>query len=104
MLWFRLASHLGMSLQEVQQQTTSSEFVEWVEYLDSLWNVPDRKDYLLANIAAEVCRTRVKRPASVKVQDFILKFSNAAHKKPPSTEASKAFWFAAVGVKKGGAK
>lgn len=102
-MWLELASHLHKTLQEVKQQTTSTEFLLWVEYLKLKRKEPRREDYYLAQIAAEVCKARAKYPDKVKLTDFILKFSVEKKKKKKMSikkkiEASKRFWFSKLGL------
>ena len=69
-----------MALQEVQDKTTSSEFVDWMWYLD--WLDTDgfhREDYYLAQIASEIRRSFIAKPEKVRLTDFLLKFQE---KKP----------------------
>ena len=103
-LWYRLASHLGKTLQEVQDGTTSSEFAEWVQFLEEEMNVLTRTDYYLAQIAAEVRRVVVRNPKSVKIEDMILKFQIRGEGKervPPEEvlRKSKAFWLGSLGIR-----
>lgn len=68
--------------------------MEWIKYLDLEVNGFHREDFYLAQIAAEVCRTRAKRPRDVKTEDFVLKFKYATKREgeETTTEASKNFW------------
>lgn len=92
-------------MQEVQAKTTSSEFVEWIHFLDLEVNSFHRENYYLAQIAAEVRRGHVKDPGKVKIDDLILKFEN----KDPNLRVddlspddrmarSKSFWLATLGM------
>lgn len=67
----------------MQQETTSSEFVEWQIYLQQKREVEDssvtRQEYYLAQIAYEVFNCmRSKRTA--KIEDFLLKFTTKQKK------------------------
>ena len=94
-----LASHLGMSLQETQRKTSSSELPLWCEYLrtkkEEEFESRDKSEYYYASILAEIRRTLVKHPNKVRWKDFLIQFDL---KKPPeiSPEArmkkSKAAW------------
>jgi len=103
-LWFRLASHLGKSLQEVQDQTTSTEFVQWNRYLDDDVNAFHREDHYMAQIAAEVRRGHDKHPEKVMITDHILEFERVKDAAEEAEEFdvkhSKDFWYAALGIKK----
>ena len=70
-----------MSLQRCQKETTSTEFVEWIEYFRQDFNVRRREDYFLANIACEIRRSVVKNPKSVKLKPFLLEFETKPIKK-----------------------
>lgn len=95
-----LAARLGKTLQEVQEGTTSSEFVEWVRYLELEVNDFDRQDYYLAQIAAEIRRGNAKYPRQIKVEDFVLKFKTESEiRKNPTMAEAKAFFFTAVGLR-----
>jgi len=90
-----------MSVQRAQSEITSTEFVDWVAYLDDEEiNGFCREDYYLANIAAEIRRSYVKEPMRVKLEDFLMKFrSDSKLRKPKKkmnieerTKKAKAFW------------
>jgi len=94
-----------MPLQELQEKTTSTEFLEWQHYLDLDANAFHREDYFLANIAKAIMTGQVKKPEELKIEDFLLKFKTASNEAPvqltPEEKAakSKAFWLQALGVK-----
>lgn len=100
-MWFELAWDLKMSVQRCMAETTSSEFVDWVEFRRMNMNNPDRADYYMAQVACEVRRSVVKHPNKVKLSDFLLKFTTKHKDEKPTqeeiqrrTQASKAAWFA----------
>jgi len=72
------------------QETTHREFLAWIEWLDEEDNRPSRTDNYLMQIAAEVRRSFVKRPAAVKFTDFLLKFTRK--KKKPSKAEREKIW------------
>lgn len=88
------------SLQEVQSETTSTEFLEWIQYFEIEVNEFNRTDYFLAQIACEVRRGHSKNPRDPKLKDFLLTFRTASSpsKPPPTLAQSKAFWLAALGI------
>lgn len=94
-----------MGLQQCRRETTSSEFSEWLDYLDQDVNEFHREDYYLAQIAAEIRRMFSKKPNRIKVDDFLMRF--AADKGGADTEsaervkASKSWWLGALGLAKG---
>lgn len=100
----RLASHLGMSLDEVKMKTSASQYILWMEYLDWEINAFDKHCYYLAQIAAVIAQVNSKK--RIKIEDFIMKFSN---KKPEEqkldtqTRANrvKQFFFGLTGFTKG---
>lgn len=104
--WLRLASHLHLSLQRTKMETSSTEFVVWMEYLRQDANVFHRMDYYLAQIAAEVRRLYVKYPKKVKLSDFLLKFKFEDEKRvrkkmslKKRTDMAKKFWSTVLGFK-----
>lgn len=78
-----------MSLQRCMRETTSTEFVGWQEYFEVEENTTNREHYYFAQIAAEVRRTIVKKPKSIKLEQFLLKFQKPKHKEKPLTEKEK---------------
>ena len=111
-------------MQEAMNQTTSTEFVDWMTFFEMERSSFHREDYYLAQIAAEVRRSIVKKPQEVHVQDFLLKFSQDSKKEeekwmgespntmeeseteePPKApvsrlQKSKNYWFALLGMDK----
>ncbi len=87
------------------RETTSCEFVDWQKYFDLERNIPRREDYYLAQIASEIRRGLLKNPNSVRIANFLLKFTSE-EKRHELTEAdiqkraaaSKAHWFAITGM------
>ncbi len=98
-----------MSKQRVQQETTSTEFLDWVVYLEQDVNAFHREDSFLANIAREICQFRemfVKKPKVIKLEQFLQKFTSKKEKKDmktltkkETTERSKNRWLAWAGIK-----
>ncbi|MFA5452986.1 MAG: hypothetical protein WC248_05395 [Candidatus Methanomethylophilaceae archaeon] len=90
------------------EKTTSSEFIEWMAFLDLERNQTSKEDYYLAQVAAEVRRSFVKSPQSVHVKDFILSFTRAERSSlgggSPAMEdpsqRSKNYWSAVLGLEK----
>lgn len=96
-----------MSLQRAQFEITSTEFVNWIAYLDDEEeNRFHREDYYLAQIAAEIRRSYVKDPRSVKIESFLMKFERKVKPKKSKmtmkerTKKAKAYWSALMGVPK----
>lgn len=92
-------------------ETSASQFVLWMEYLDWEANAFDKTCYYLAQIAAEIRRTYVKRGVIVRIEDLLIKFvSKRVEEKPPtdlskqlSANKMKQFFFVLTGLT-GGAK
>lgn len=101
-----LSEKLGMSLRECQQKVTSREFALWKVYLQNEHTRFHREDYLFAMVAAEVRRTIVKNPNSVKADDFLLKFVEPKGSSKKLTKEQqeelrrqqKLSWFGMVGL------
>lgn len=72
-MWMRLASHLGLPLQVVQQTTTSTEFLRWCEFLQEDRNDHKPIHWYLAQIACLIARSFGGK-RSAKVEDFLIKF------------------------------
>jgi len=89
-----------LPVQLVKKQTTSSEFVNWVQYLNEEPNRFNPLYFYLAQIAAEVRRTIVKKPEKVKVEDFVIKFISKEDQRKANLNKSKSFWLKGLGILK----
>ncbi len=93
-----------MTVQRAQSDMSSTDFVDWVAYLNEDVNAFHREDYFLASIAAEVRCTYVKEPMKVKLSDFLIKFKEKVKQKKVNieekTKRSKAFWGTVTGFTK----
>lgn len=107
LLWFELASHLRMTVSDLQDRIEYSEFLEWIQYLRIERNSLAKIDHYLAQIAMEVRRSYVKDPNRVKLSSFLMKFStpeeaevvdSAKDPRSVKTAVSKAAWFGALGM------
>lgn len=79
--WFRLASHLCMPVSEIQEKTTSTEFLKWRWFLN--WKDVEefnRTDYYLAQIAATVERGYAKHPNRSTINSKLLTFKFSKEK------------------------
>lgn len=86
--------------------------VYW-RYFKRQWNLPDRHDYYLMQIAQEVKRVLSSKPSNVKMEQFKLDFQTeepkpekltpeqVKQKKREISKMAKAIWRARVGVIKG---
>lgn len=87
-------------------KTSASQFILWMEYLEWETNAFDKTCYYLAQIAAEIRRSYVKRGVIVRIEDFILKFTSKRieEKTPMSMDSQtrankmKQFFFALTGL------
>ena len=81
---------------------SSTDFVDWIVYLDEDINAFHREDYFLAAIAAEVRRSYVGKPQGIRLSTFMIKFKAMVKKKKmdvkEKTKRSKAFWSTIVGL------
>lgn len=91
--WFRVASHLGMSVARLSEEITFTEFLDWLEYLKWEEARETKQDAYLAQIACETRRGWVSEPKKVKMDDFILKFGE------PAKPSSKDVWASILGIK-----
>ena len=90
-----------MSVARLQAEISSSEFVDWIAYLEKDINEFHREDYLFAQIAAEVRRSWVKNYNDVDPSDFLIKLEPKKEKKKLTLEeaSSKAKRFFGVSQK-----
>jgi hypothetical protein len=91
-----------MSTQRAQSEITSSEFPEWIAFLNQEETKRTKQDFYLASIAAEVRKGNVKHPKKVKISDLFIRYAKKKVKmtiKQKSDEA-KAFFGALLGSSK----
>ena len=81
-----------MSLQRCQEETSSTQFLDWLEYLRQDVNAFHREDWFSAQIAQEIRRTISKEPKSVKIDSFLQKFE-IKKKKPKISRKERAMRF-----------
>jgi hypothetical protein len=88
------------------EQTTVSQFYEWMEYVrvveEEDHNNQSKLDWQLATLTAEVRRSWVKTPRGVRVKDFLMKFTKrqpAPKTKEGATRIAKQFWLTGFGIK-----
>ncbi len=97
-----------MSVQRAQFEIPSTEFLEWIAYLDeeeiSRFNRREKEDYYLAQIAAEIRQSYVKE--RVKIETFLIKFEKVKELVKPKktveerTKKAQAFWSAVLKLTK----
>lgn len=97
--WFKLARRLNMSVQRVQQETTSSEFVDHQTVAQMEWNEKRPELWYLAQIAREVRAVLAKNPNRIKVKDFMMEFKEEGEEltREQYEQRSKSFWAATLG-------
>jgi len=86
--WYRVASHLHIPVAELAERISFREFLDWLEFLSWWESHHDKDDYYLAQIAAEVRRSYVKHPKTVKTKDFLLGLKPTK----PVAQGSKQVW------------
>lgn len=96
--WYRLASHLSMPVQQVKQMTSSSDFTNWMVYLEEEPNKFNALYFYLAQIAAEVRRSFIKHPDKVKTNDFMIKFVDKKSSNVKKAKQSKSTWLRWLGI------
>lgn len=89
-----------MPLQQVKQMTSATEYIGWMIYLNEDPNKFNALYMYLAQIAAEVRRSFVKRPNKVEISDFVIKFVNKKTSNKQSVEHSKRAWFSFLRFKR----
>jgi len=111
--WFILAYKLGVPVRRLQRETSSTDFIRWVEFLrlekereENERYVTTADQHYLAQIAMEICKGNVKHPSRLKIRDFLLKFMKKKSGEKISTEEkadqTKNYFMNVLGVKKNG--
>lgn len=102
-----IAARIGCSKREAKLRVGSSELADWRVFLHREANAFNPLFYYLAQIAAEVRRTKAgKRARGIKIKDFILKFTSSTPTpaKPKSreeaTKLAQARWFGIAGIRR----
>jgi len=87
---------LKKTVQEAQKSITSSEFLEWMEFLECEEQRHTKEDYYSALIASEIRRSWVKDAYKVKTDSFLIKWVKKKMKvnktKEDITMQHKLFW------------
>lgn len=96
--WHVVASHLHVPVEELKARITTTEFLDWLEFLKWDESRRTKQDIYLAQIAAEVRRGWVKDPKKVRAQDFLLREETNDDRKN-RMQKSKSAWLTAVGIK-----
>ena len=100
----RLASHLHLPLQVVLNQTTSIEYLQWMEYLDEEEKQYKKFDLYMARLIGETRRSWVAKPKDVDDTTFLIpayvpKPSGKKLDKKAMLEQTKNYWLAITGLK-----
>jgi len=96
--WYKVASHLGVPVEELKGRVTYTEFLEWLEFLEWDHKHHAKADHYLAQIAAEIRRANVKSPARIKVQDFLFEWKEVPAGAEDRCMASKKAWASALRI------
>lgn len=85
------------------RRLTHREFLMWDKWLEERWNNPDLSCHYLAQIALEVRRVLHQKPASVSLNDMLLKFTKPKPVVPltpdEATKIHRAGWMSWLGMK-----
>lgn len=90
---------------EFMQSMSHREFITRFQWLENEENNPNRTDYYLMQIAAEMRRSWIKNKNGIKLEKFKIKFGRADAKEPvkmtkeQAAAIEKAKWFAFTGFK-----
>lgn len=77
-------------MQRCRLETSSTDFVDWLTYLEMEPSMFHREDHYFAQIAAWVCRS-INPKKKVNVKDFLIKFvSSNENEKRTNIEKGKA--------------
>jgi hypothetical protein len=97
---------LAAPLVSLMRSLTQREFEARMAWLEEEMEKPSREDWYAMQVAAEVRRTRVKDPTSVKLPDMRLK-SDKLEQVPQgpvtrkeAADKARSRWFGMLGVKK----
>jgi hypothetical protein len=73
-MWFRLASHLGCTVRELQERMDSREFSEWCAFnrIDP-WT-RNRMDLGFANVCSIIANANSAKGRRFKAEDFMPRF------------------------------
>jgi len=63
-----------MSKQRCQVETSSTEFLDWMVFLDMEVNAFHREDFNFANLIKTLVQCNSKNPKSVKLENYLIKF------------------------------
>ena len=95
--WFRLASHLKMSLDEVKRTTTQRQLAAWMEYLKWEANNTTPDQYYIQQLTAHLCRVHSSNPAKMpSLSAFHMKFTS----KPRVVQKKKSIYEQSMDLKK----
>jgi len=108
LIWLKIASRQGKSLQEAQAANTSSELPLWAAFFE--WEMSERQaiHYYLAQISRDIRRLFSKHPKRIKLEHCLLNFKSRRDRSRDlrsTQEISMSFWLGVTGlggrVKKG---
>lgn len=96
--WFRVASHLCLTIGELKARVTPTEYLQWLEYLRWDERRQSKQDFAIARLTAEVIRNRVKHPRQIKERDCLVVIIDQQTNEDRLAR-SKYAWLTAVGFK-----
>jgi len=89
----KLADRLKMSLQRCMRETSSTEFLDWMAYLEMEPNFFHREDHYYASIVGWLQRALVKHPNQVDESKNIIKFKKVSIiEKQSKSSSAKSFF------------
>lgn len=98
----QIAEAQGRSIPEAMDANPSSHLPLWAAWFERKLKEPEVTHYYLAQIAAEVRRTRAKRPSSVKLEHCLIKFRPRA--KSQDGTSIKSVFLMALGLRPDGTR
>lgn len=94
----RVAARLSVTVRELKEKITVTEFLDWVAFLDWEDQRTTMDQHYIAQLTAVVRQHHVKSPNSVKPSDFILRLVTDSDLR--RMKNSKSAWLMGTGVKK----
>lgn len=73
---FGLPGNLG----ELMQSMTHREYQTRLAWIEKRWDVPDKNDYYMMQVAQVVAQSNAKEPSRVKMDQFRIKFEKQKQK------------------------
>lgn len=94
---------MGIPVERLMRETSSSQFVEWMAFRKQEPNLFHREDFYFAEILAAIYKKlNPKRARKIKAKDFLIQFVTGEQKKLSQEDRmlqSKKAWGAILGIK-----